>query len=46
MKTDAIVALRALAALWMLTLAASATAQPTEAAKAEMRAALQAVAAD
>jgi uncharacterized membrane-anchored protein len=42
MKKNAIGALRAFAALWMLALAATAAAQPTEAAKAEMRAALQA----
>ena len=42
MKNNVIAALRALAALWMLALAATAAAQPTEAAKAEMRAALQA----
>lgn len=42
MKNNAIGALRALAALLTLALAASAAAQPTEAAKAEMRAAMQA----
>ena len=42
MKNNVIAALQALAALCMLTLAATAAAQPTEAAKAEMRAALQA----
>lgn len=42
MKNNVVGALRGLAALSMLALAASAAAQPTEAAKAEMRAAMQA----